>query len=159
MVISKLKGLFNSNDEKVEFLIHKLSKSKSEYKNLKNRYNEDLNNLKEELKEKFARELIDIYEDILITKEDSFKVRSTNKEIQSMFISLNNAEKKLENLLKKYSVDVVIPKERMFDPELHEVASYVKANGVEKGVILKTVRKGFKFKNKYVKKPRVVVAS
>jgi molecular chaperone GrpE (heat shock protein) len=47
--------------------------------------------------------------------------------------------------------------ERFYDPEIHEIASYQDANGMAKGLLLKTVKKGFKYKDEVIKKPRVVV--
>ena len=45
----------------------------------------------------------------------------------------------------------------MYDPDMHEIASYEDAKGMQKGVILKTAKKGFKYKGQLIKKPRVVV--
>ena len=60
-------------------------------------------------------------------------------------------------IMKEFSLEEVVSKERFYDPELHEVASYQDAKDMQKGLIIKTVKKGFKYRGELIKKPRVVV--
>ncbi|MCA9487233.1 MAG: nucleotide exchange factor GrpE, partial [Nanoarchaeota archaeon] len=72
-------------------------------------------------------------------------------------VDLNTVERELRAFMKKFSLEEISAGERFFDPELHEVASYEDAKGMTKGIILNTVRKGFRYKGKIIKRPKVLV--
>ena len=157
MVFEKLKEMFSGVDEKYEVLYYKYSKLKLENDKLKENYEMKLKDLKYNQDLKFVKYLIETYENIESAKEMSFKVDATNPEIQKLLMEINKVEKELKKVLKEFFVEEVVPEERMFDPDLHEIATYSEAKGMKKGIILKTTRKGFKFKSKLIKKPKVVV--
>ena len=157
MVLDKIKNIFSKNDEKYEVLYYKYSKLKLENKTLKEKNKEELESLKSKQDLKFAKHLISLYEDIEETKEKSFKVDATNPDIQKLLLSLNKAEKEIKKIMKEFYIEEIIPQERMYDPDLHEIATYTDAKGMKKGMILKTSKKGFKFKGKTIKKPKVIV--
>jgi molecular chaperone GrpE len=157
MVFSIFKKL-SSSDEKYEQLYYKYSKIKLDLAKEREKNQKELKECKEKFIEKFAKEIIKVYETVEDTKNSSYKVNATTKELQELLMNVNKLEKELKHIFKQYYIEEIIPKERMYDPELHEVASYVEAKGMKPGIIVKTVKKGFKFMNKIVKKPRVVVA-
>lgn len=59
--------------------------------------------------------------------------------------------------MKKFSIEEFMADERFFDPEIHDIASYEDAKGMKKGLVLKTVKKGFKYRNEIIKKPKLIV--
>ena len=157
MVFDKIKDLFSKNDEKYEVLYYKYSKIKLENQKLKEKHSNEVEELKYKLTEKFAKDIIKLFQEVEITKTDSFKVQATNPDLQRLLMDINKIEKEMKKVMKDLSVEEIIPQERMYDPELHEVSTYTDAKGMSKGLILKTTKKGFKFKGKTVKKPKVVV--
>lgn len=149
--------MFSKTDEKYEILYYKYSKIKLDNQRLKEKHKEEIDQLKFKINEDIAKNMINLFQYIEIAKENSFKVEATNPEIQRLLMDINKAEKEIKKIMKGYYVEEIIPSERMFDPDLHEVSSYSDAKGMVKGLILKTTKKGFKFKNKTIKKPKVVV--
>ena len=157
MVFDKIKKVIGSSDEKYEVLFHKYSQIKSENQQLKKKHILDMEEYKIKLNRSIANHLIVLYEGIEQAKNDSFKVHATSKELQQLMIDINKIQKDVKDSMKEYSLEEIESKERFYDPELHEVASYESAKGMNKGLILKTVKKGFKFRGDIIKKPRVVV--
>jgi len=157
MVFEKIKNVLNSNDEKYEILYYKYSKIKLENKRLQEEHKKELTKTKNDVHEKMAKHLIELFKYIEIAKEDSFKVKASDKDLQRLLIDLNTIEKNMRKVMKDFLIEEIIPNERMFDPELHDVSTYQDAKGMTKGLLLKTTKKGFKYKNKTIIKPKVVV--
>lgn len=157
MVFEKFKDAFVSKNEKYEVLHHKYSKVKLDNKNLKDNHEKKLADYKYALKKDVALNLITLYEKIEQTKIDSYKVSAVNKDVQRLMMDINQAEKAMKNVMVDLSMEEISAEDKFYDPELHEIASYQESKGMAKGLILKTVRKGFKYKNEVIKKPRVVV--
>jgi len=157
MVFKKFKEALSQNDEKYEILYYKYSQLKMENKKIKDRQQKEMQEYKEKIVEKMANHLIELYKGIEETKLSSFKVQAKDKDIQRLLINLNKVEKDMKNSMKNFSIEEYMAQERFYDPELHEIASYEDSKGMKKGIILKTARKGFKFRNRVFKKPKVVV--
>lgn len=157
MVFEKIKEMFNGNDEKYEILYYKYSKLKLENQKLKENHYKELSEHKGKVHSNVANQLIKVYESIETVKSDSFKVKATDKEMQRLLIDINKAEKDMKELMKEYSLEEITPSERFYDPELHEIASYEDSKGMQKGIIIKTVKKGFKYRGNLIRRPKVVV--
>ncbi len=157
MVFKKIKEALSGNDERYEVLYYKYSKIKLENQKLKEKHQKEMKQHKEGVHRNVADSLIRVFDSIETMKADSFKVRATDKELQRLLIDMNKVDKDMRDLLKDFSMEEVIPQERMYDPELHEVASYEDSKGMAKGIVLKTVKKGFKYRGELIKKPKVVV--
>ncbi|MCA9495633.1 MAG: nucleotide exchange factor GrpE [Nanoarchaeota archaeon] len=157
MVFGKFKEAFSVQDEKYEILYHRYSKIKLENQNLKEKNLKDMETYKDNIQNSMADYLIQIYRDVEEAKTSSFKVKAMDKDTQRLLIDLNKVEKDLKEIMGKFSIEEIQVKERFYDPELHQVASYEDAKGMKKGLVIRTVKKGFKVKNRVVIKPRVVV--
>ena len=157
MVFEKLKETFSGNNEKYEILYYKYSKIKLENQKLKEQHLNEMKNHKSDVHRIMADHLISIFQDIENVKNDSFKVKATDKEIQRLLIDLNTLEKNVKEIMKKFSIEEFMADERFFDPEIHDIASYEDAKGMKKGLVLKTVKKGFKYRNEIIKKPKLIV--
>lgn len=158
MVFKKIKeALSQNNDEKYEVLYYKYSKIKLENQNMQHKFLEDMRLQKEKIQQEVAESLVGLYDDIEDSKNESFKIKNVDKDTQRLLISVNKSEKTMKDILKKFSIEEVSATDKFYDPDLHEVASYADSKGMAKGMILKTVKKGFKFKGKYIRKPKVVV--
>ena len=157
MVFKKIKDAFASNDEKYEVLYHKYSKLRLENKNLKQENKDNLSSQRSEINSTIAHALIKLYDSVETAKNDSFKVKATDTELQRLLIDVNKVEKDMKKLMNEFSIEQVSPQERFFDQNLHQVASYTNSEGMKEGLILKTVKKGFKLNGKIIQKPKVVV--
>ncbi|MFP4401675.1 MAG: nucleotide exchange factor GrpE [Candidatus Nanoarchaeia archaeon] len=159
MVFSRFTQALNSNDEKYEILMHKYSALKSQHKQLQKNVEREKEEHEFKTGKKFATELMNVYETYERAKEQSFKVNATSNELQRFMIEFNAVGKQIDKAMKQNGIEVYDAQERFYDTELHELGSYQSANGMQKGIILKTTRKGCKFRNQLVKKPRVVVTN
>jgi molecular chaperone GrpE (heat shock protein) len=112
---------------------------------------------KEGVQRKVADNLIAMYEDIETMKNDSYKVKVNDKEMQRLLVDINKVDKSMKGIMKQFSLEEVEPSERYYDPELHDVASYEDAKGMAKGIILRTAKRGFKYRGELIRKPRVIV--
>jgi molecular chaperone GrpE len=157
MVFKKIKSLLSDSDEKYEVLYYKYSQIKLENQRLKERHVEELAQYKNEMQKKMALHLIDLFGAVEVVKADSFKVKAIDKDVQRLLVSLNTVERDMKRVMADFSIEEFDAKERFYDPEIHDVASYQDAKGMKKGIIVKTLKRGFKFKNKIIKKPKVVV--
>ncbi|MFT4243926.1 MAG: nucleotide exchange factor GrpE [Candidatus Woesearchaeota archaeon] len=159
MVLSKISQAFNKNDEKYEILLHKYSALKLKNKNLVQKQERNQEEYEFNNAQKFAKEILAIYELYEKAKEQSFKVDASNVELQRFLLEFNSIGKQLQKTMTQNSIEIYEAKERFYDPDLHELGSYQESKGMQKGIILKTSRKGYKFKNRTIKKPRVVVTN
>lgn len=157
MVFKKFKEALSQNDEKYEVLYHKYSQIRMENKQLQTKHEKEMKEYREKLQEKMASHLIGLFQGVEDTKAESFKVQATDKETQRLLISLNKVEKDMKSVMKDFLIEEYSAEDRFYDPELHTIASYEDAKGMKKGIILKTVKKGFKFKGRVFQKPKVVV--
>lgn len=157
MVFNRIKKALSSNDEKYEILYHKYSQIRLENKKLKQKHSEDKVDHKINVHRKVADYLITFYRGIELVKADSFKVHATTKELQKLMIDLNTLEKKIKNSLNDFAMEEIEAKDRFYDPEIHDVATYQDAKGMKKGLIIKTVQKGFRYRGNIIAKPKVVV--
>ena len=157
MDFSKLKDMFSGNDEKYEVLYHNYSKLKLENKKLKQQHEQDMVEHKRDVFKKVAKHLINLYEDIESAKNTSRNITAKDKDLQQLMLDINKSERTLKETMKEFYIEEILPKERFYDPELHDVATYKDAGDMQKGLLLKTVRKGFKYRGELIKKPKVVV--
>jgi molecular chaperone GrpE len=64
----------------------------------------------------------------------------------------------LRDSLAKHGIEAVDPVGEKFDPNLHEALSAQPAEGVDSGVVVETVQKGYRFGEQLIRPARVVVA-
>ena len=64
----------------------------------------------------------------------------------------------LRDSLGKHGIEAVDPTGEKFDPNLHEALSAQPAEGVESGVVVETMQKGYRFGDQLIRPARVVVA-
>ena len=157
MVFGRIKEALEGSDEKYQFLLHKYSSLKLENKKLKEKNISKVEETSLEAGFKFAKELMSIYEEFEKAKDQSFKVHATSQELQKFLLDFNSVGKKLNKKMKENNIELYDAQERFYDIDLHDVSTYQEAKGMQKGIILKTTRKGCKYKSKIIKKPKVVV--
>ncbi len=64
----------------------------------------------------------------------------------------------LRETLVKNGIEAVDPTGERFDPQAHEALSMLKADGVESGVVVETMQKGYRLGEQLIRPARVVVA-
>jgi len=64
----------------------------------------------------------------------------------------------LRETLGRSGVEAVDPRGEKFDPNSHEALSTVKSDGVESGVVVETMQKGYRLGEQLIRPARVVVS-
>lgn len=64
----------------------------------------------------------------------------------------------LREALSRHGIEAVDPTGEKFDPNLHEALSAQPADGVESGVVVETMQKGYRLGEQLIRPARVVVA-
>ena len=68
------------------------------------------------------------------------------------------ATNQLENLLNEYGLTVIDPTNQIFDPKFHEAISYEESEDLEDGVVIKTIRDGYRLGEKLLRPASVVLS-
>ena len=124
----------------------------------------DLENLKgDKLKKEkmLLRTRSQIIGDLLPTL-DAFQIGMQEVEkdesIKNIFIGISMAYKQMENVLGEYGLELINPEGSEFDPRYHEALSYESSDEIEKGLVLQTVRTGYKLKDKLLRPASVIIS-
>ena len=157
MVMDKIRQLLNPTSEKYEVLYHKFSKLRLDNKNLREQHQGKMNAHEHKIKLNTARNLIKLYEKVEETKRSSYKIQQVDPSIQQMMMNVTQTEKLMLAVMHDLELEVIQAENKFFDAENADIASYAPAKGLAQGLILKTVRKGFRFRGELIKKPAVVV--
>lgn len=157
MVFNKIKDMINGNDEKYEVLYYKYSQIKLQNQKLKEKHEQEMRDYKANLQYEMAKHTIRMFDAMQVAKASSFKVKAQDKDLQRLLMDVNKAEKEIKKTMEDFSIEEVEAKDRFFDPEIHDIASYEDAKGMAKGLIIKTAKKGYRYKGKIIVKPKVVV--
>ncbi len=64
----------------------------------------------------------------------------------------------LRDALTRNGIEAVDPKGERFDPTVHEALSTVAADGIESGVVVEVMQKGYRLGEQLIRPARVVVA-
>ncbi len=152
MVIDKIKEMLNPTTQKYEVLYHKYSKMRLDNKNLREQHHWKLKAHEHEIKLNTARNLIKLYEKIEETKRSTYKVQKVDPSIQQVMMGVTQTEKLMLAVMHDLELEVIQAENKFFSEGEAEIASYVPAKGLAENLILKTVRKGFRFKGQLIKK-------
>jgi molecular chaperone GrpE len=151
-----------------ERLETKLSEAYGKQDNLQNKYlrvHADLENIKKrairEREDAVQRTRSQLIGDLLPII-DSFKMglseASKHIEAKNYVEGFSMATNQLESLLNEYGLSVIEPTNETFDPKFHEAISYEESEEFQDGVVIKTVRSGYKLGEKLLRPASVVLS-
>ncbi len=151
-----------------ENLSKKVQEAYSKNEDFQNKYIRvlaDLENLKrrqiKEREEAVQRTRSQIIGDLLPSL-DAFQMgmQEVEKEesTKNIFIGISMAFKQMENILGEYGLEVINPLGVEFDPKLHEALSYKPSEEIEEGLVIQTIRTGYKIKDKLLRPASVIIS-
>ena len=151
-----------------ENLTKKVQEAYSKNEDFQNKYIRvlaDLENLKrrqiKEREEAVQRTRSQIIGDLLPSL-DAFQMgmQEVEKEesTKNIFIGISMAFKQMENILGEYGLEVINPLGVEFDPKLHEALSYKPSEEIEEGLVIQTIRTGYKIKDKLLRPASVIIS-
>jgi molecular chaperone GrpE len=162
--ITKTKDKVNEQER----LEAKLSEAYGKQDDMQNKYlrvHADLENIKKrairEREDAVQRTRSQLISDLLPII-DSFKMglseASKHNEAKNYVEGFAMATNQLENLLNEYGLSVIEPTNQTFDPKFHEAISYEESEEIEEGVVIKTIREGYKLGEKLLRPASVVLS-
>jgi molecular chaperone GrpE (heat shock protein) len=149
--------MFSGTDEKYEILYYKYSQLQVENKRLREESELKLKSQQEGFGDEVTKQLVQLSQLAEQIRDDTYKVKGMDADAQKLLLDISKLESFAKEFCTKYGVEAYTPVEKDYDPAKHDVATYQQAHGLSKGMILKTVRKGYKHNGKILVKPKVVV--
>ena len=77
---------------------------------------------------------------------------------KNIFVGILMAFKQMENVLGEYGLEIINPDGSEFDPKFHEALSYQESDDVKEGFVLKTIRIGYRIKDKLLRPASVIIS-
>ena len=77
---------------------------------------------------------------------------------KNIFVGISMAFKQMENVLGEYGLEIINPDGSEFDPKFHEALSYQESDDVKEGFVLKTIRIGYRIKDKLLRPASVIIS-
>jgi molecular chaperone GrpE len=165
-------GTQETRDEAIEGdlddLLAKAEKERDEYLDLAKRTKADFENFRKrmtaEVQGAGARGKAEVLRDVLPVLDDlerALQAAGLDPEGDSpdgLAHGVLLVFRSLRDSLGKHGIEAVDPTGERFDPNLHEALSAQPAEGVEPGVVVETMQKGYRFGDQLIRPARVVVA-
>ena len=160
------KKLFKKNDDK----INTVDVQEIKFKDLENKLlvtNADAINYRKRKDEEISRILKFCNEDIikeLLSVVDNFEraLKLSEDKTDDEFIKFNEGYKmiycSLQNILEKFDVKAIDGNNKTFDPVYHNAVMMERQEGVEPGMVLEVLQKGYLYKDKVIRPAMVKVS-
>ncbi|MCX6120535.1 MAG: nucleotide exchange factor GrpE [Ignavibacteriales bacterium] len=124
----------------------------AEFKNYRRRIERDGNKFAETAIRKILLSFLDIIDDI------EHALQSTSEDERPIADGIKMIHQKFLALLKKEDVRPLVSIGEKFDPELHEAVAMVKRKGVDHGIIIDDMRRGYFWKKELLRPAQVCIA-
>lgn len=142
-------------NQKAEKYWDSLLRKQAEVDNLQKRTARDLENAHKYALEKFVTELLAVKDSMELGLEAASKPE-TDLNAVSQGIALT--VKMLGDILKKFEVEEIEPKQEKFNPRWHEAMAMQPVSHVEEGTVIYVHQKGYQLHDRLLRPARVIVA-
>lgn len=142
--------------EKNKFLENELLKSKAEFINYRKRLEEEQSRLLKYCNEDIIKEILPILDNFerAINMDDD----NLEDEVSKFLSGFKMIYCKLISTLEKYEVKAIDGNNKPFDPTYHQAVMTESKEGVEPGMVLEVLQKGYLFKDKVIRPAMVKVS-
>ncbi|MGN6557364.1 MAG: nucleotide exchange factor GrpE [Solirubrobacterales bacterium] len=144
--------LADANQQKEEYL-ELARRTKADFENFRKRVAGDIQAAQARGKIEVAREVIDAVDNL---ERALAAADGSGEELRAGVEMVLGG---LRESLKRNGIDVVDPKGEKFDPTKHEALSTQPVEGIESGVVVEVMQKGYALGDQLVRPARVVVSS
>ncbi len=132
-----------------------LLRKQAECDNLQKRMKRDLENARKYGLEKFATELLEIKDSMVLGLDAATKPETNLDAVrEGMTLTL----KKLTDTMAKFGIMEINPIDEKFNPQWHEAMAMQPVPNVEDGIVLHIHQKGYQLNDRLLRPARVVVA-
>lgn len=147
--------------EKIIELEEELGKTKNMYykayadtENLKKRLQSDADTLRKYRIQSFALDILPAIDNL----ERALNMEAVSEEMKNYIDGINMVYQQLMNSLKNEGVTVIEAKDKPFDPNIHQALMQEKVDGVDSGVVLEEIQKGYMLKDRVLRATLVKVS-
>lgn len=151
-LLAEIEDLKKKNDE----LMNKFLYSQAEFANFKKRKEQETANMLKYSNMDIARELLPVVDNFerAIKLDDS----NLNDELSKFLDGFKMIYSHLVELLHKFEVEEIDCLNKEFDPNFEQALMTVKAEGVEPGIVVEVLQKGYILKDKMIRPALVKVS-
>jgi molecular chaperone GrpE len=154
-------------DSEENDLTTKLQNAYEKNESIQNKYLRalaDIENIRKrssrEREESVTRTRVQLFSDLLpildafnLGLKEAEKTDNGKEVVQGFVMAMNQ----FEGAMKEYGLNIIEPSGESFDPSLHEAIGYEESKGDEDGIVLKTIRTGYKLKNNLLRPASVIL--
>ena len=126
----------------------------ADLENLKRRQIKEREDAVQRTRSQIFSDLLPILDAFQMGMQEVEKEESTN----NIFVGISMAYKQMENVLSEYGLEIINPVNSEFDPKMHEALSYQISDDVDEGIVLQTVRTGYKLRDKLLRPAAVIIS-
>ena len=151
-LLAEIEDLKKKNDE----LMNKFLYSQAEFANFKKRKDQETANMLKYSNMDIARELLPVVDNFerAIKLDDS----NLNDELSKFLDGFKMIYSHLVELLRKFEIEEIDCLNKEFDPNFEQALMTVKAEGVEPGIVVEVLQKGYMLKDKMIRPALVKVS-
>ena len=151
-LLAEIEDLKKKNDE----LMNKFLYSQAEFANFKKRKEQETANMLKYSNMDIARELLPVVDNFerAIKLDDS----NLNDELSKFLDGFKMIYSHLVELLRKFEIEEIDCLNKEFDPNFEQALMTVKAEGVEPGIVVEVLQKGYMLKDKMISPALVKVS-
>ncbi|MBC6415031.1 MAG: nucleotide exchange factor GrpE [Bdellovibrionales bacterium] len=128
---------------------------RAEFENYKKRVAEERLNLLRYSGEEFISELAT---EVLDDLDRALFVSLDQKSVEDLQKGLKMIQKKLAKLFKKFGIEILDPKGKLFDPSYQEALNYIENSNIPEDHVIETYKKAYKFHDKIIRPAQVSVS-
>ena len=154
--IEKLRNQLTEILNEKQSLLEKLQYSKAEMINYRKRKDEEVSRMMKFCNEDIIKDLLpvaDNFERALLLAEDN-----TNEEFVKFIEGYKMIYCSLQNILSKFDVKAIDGANKPFDPVYHNAVLMETKEGIEPGMVLEVLQKGYLYKDKVIRPAMVKVS-
>lgn len=129
-------------------------RSQAEMQNIRRRAEQDVEKAHKFSTEKFARELLNVADNL----ERTIAASPDDEVVKPLLEGVEMTFKSFTDTLAKFKVEVIDPEGHPFDPDLHQAISMVDAPDAEPNTVLNVVQKGYTNHGRLLRPAMVVVS-
>ncbi|MFV0380179.1 MAG: nucleotide exchange factor GrpE [Anaerorhabdus sp.] len=157
----KTESCENNLNEEIAKLKEELDKSKNDYykvfadtENLKKRLQNDADTLRKYRIQSFATEVLPILDNL--DRAIDFEIKDDT--VKNYIDGINMIHQQLKTALENEGVSVIESLGKEFDPNIHQALLSEKRDGVNSGIVLEEIQKGYKLKDRVIRASLVKVS-
>ena len=130
-------------------------RAQAELDNVRKRSSRDIENAHKYALDKFLAELLPVLDSIELGISHAGNAEDVAGLVEGMDLTL----KKFSDVLQKFGVAVIDPAGEKFNPEKHEAVSMQAREGMEPGMVITVMQKGYELNGRLIRPAMVIVSS